>query len=135
MASLTKCALLARFWEWGGIGMACPAFSGSINTHFCCAIPYHTMNYPKKPGFNLHQLRHCAYITYSVKTWFLKFFSVYKRSWNIMLLKCKCIQWHIRIPIEVFSWVPGLLINLNTNSLNSRAWMLGPLNMLYWVLL
>ena len=26
-----------------------------------------TINYPKKPGFNLYQLRHCAYITYSVK--------------------------------------------------------------------
>ena len=24
---------------------------------------------PKKTGFNLYQLRHCAYITYSVKTW------------------------------------------------------------------
>ena len=33
----------------------------------------HTMNYPKKPGFNLYQSRHCAYITYSEKTWFLKF--------------------------------------------------------------
>ena len=30
------------------------------------------MNYPKKSGFNLYQSRHCAYITYSVKTWFLK---------------------------------------------------------------
>ena len=30
----------------------------------------HTMNYPKKPGFNLCQSRHCAYITYCVKTWF-----------------------------------------------------------------
>ena len=27
---------------------------------------------PKKPGFNLYQSRHCAYITHSVKTWFLK---------------------------------------------------------------
>ena len=35
-----------------------------------------TMNYPKKPGFNLYQLRHCACITYSVKTWFLKNLSV-----------------------------------------------------------
>ena len=25
----------------------------------------------KKTGFNLYQSRHCAYITYSVKTWFL----------------------------------------------------------------
>ena len=31
-----------------------------------------TMNYPKKPGFNLYESRYCAYITYSVKTWFLK---------------------------------------------------------------
>ena len=30
------------------------------------------MNYPQKTGFNLYQSRHCAYITYSVKTWFLK---------------------------------------------------------------
>ena len=29
-----------------------------------------TMNYPKKPGFNLYQSRHCAYKTYSLKTWF-----------------------------------------------------------------
>ena len=36
------------------------------------------MNYPKKPGFNLYQLRHCAYITFSVKTWFLKNLSVCK---------------------------------------------------------
>ena len=34
------------------------------------------MNYPKKTGFNLYQSRHCTYITYSVKTWFLKIFSV-----------------------------------------------------------
>ena len=34
------------------------------------------MNYPKKPGFNLYQSRHCAYITYGVKTWFLKILSV-----------------------------------------------------------
>ena len=34
------------------------------------------MNYPKKPGFNLYQLRHCACIKYSVKTWFLKNLSV-----------------------------------------------------------
>ena len=35
-----------------------------------------TMNYPKIPGFNLHQSRYCAYITYIVKTWFLKILSV-----------------------------------------------------------
>ena len=38
------------------------------------------MRYPKKPGFNLYQLRHCAYITYSVKTWFLKILSVGERD-------------------------------------------------------
>ena len=35
------------------------------------------MNYTKKPDFNLYQSRHCAYITYSVKTWFLKVLSVH----------------------------------------------------------
>ena len=34
------------------------------------------MHYPKKPGFNLYQSRHCAYLTYSVKTWFLKILSI-----------------------------------------------------------
>ena len=34
------------------------------------------MNYPKKPCFNLYESRHCAYITYSVKNWFLKNLSV-----------------------------------------------------------
>ena len=32
----------------------------------------------QKTGFNLYQSRHCAHITYSVKTWFLKNFSVHK---------------------------------------------------------
>ena len=36
------------------------------------------MNYPKKPGFNLYQSRHCAYITYSVKSWYFKKISVIK---------------------------------------------------------
>ena len=36
----------------------------------------HTMNYPKKTGINLYQFQHCAYLTYSVKTWFLKNLSV-----------------------------------------------------------
>ena len=35
-----------------------------------------TMNYPKKTCFNLFQSRHCSYILYSVKTWFLKILSV-----------------------------------------------------------
>ena len=30
-----------------------------------------TVNYPKKPGFNLHESRNCALTAYSVKTWFL----------------------------------------------------------------
>ena len=34
------------------------------------------MNYPQKTGFNWYQTRHCAYITYSEKTWFLKILSV-----------------------------------------------------------
>ena len=41
-----------------------------------------TMNYPKKPGFNLYKSRHCASITYSVKTWFLKIlFVATKKFW------------------------------------------------------
>ena len=39
-----------------------------------------TMNYPKKTGFNLYQSRYCAFITYSVKTWFLKNLSVHQES-------------------------------------------------------
>ena len=49
-----------------------------------------TTNYPKKIGFNLYQSRHCAYITYSLKTWFLKNVSVYNYiqlvSWKRFLL-------------------------------------------------
>ena len=37
------------------------------------------MNDPKKTGFNrVYQSWHCAYITFSVKTWFLKNFSVHR---------------------------------------------------------
>ena len=36
------------------------------------------MNYPKNPGFDLYHSRHYAYLTYSVKTWFLKSLSVFK---------------------------------------------------------
>ena len=46
-----------------------------------------TMNYPKKPGFNMYQSRHCAYITYSVKTWFLKNLSVLHIQYTI------CYRW------------------------------------------
>ena len=43
-----------------------------------------TMNYPKKTSFNLYQSRHWAYLTYSVKTWFLKILSVFlKKQWSI----------------------------------------------------
>ena len=59
-----------------------------------------TMNYPKKPGFNLYQSRHRvvtnrAYITYSVKAWFLKNLSeyndkLYSSTWIIcVVLECK----------------------------------------------
>ena len=44
------------------------------STHMLTLI--HTMNYPKKTGFNLYQSLHCAYITYSVKTWFFKTLSI-----------------------------------------------------------
>ena len=40
-----------------------------------------TMNYPQKTGFNLYLSRHCAYITYNVKTWFLKNLSVCEAFW------------------------------------------------------
>ena len=40
------------------------------------------MNYHKKPGFNLYQSRHCAYMTYSVKTWFSKVLSVYEKKYK-----------------------------------------------------
>ena len=36
----------------------------------------HTENYSKKPGFCSNKSRHCAYIIYSVKTWFSKNLSV-----------------------------------------------------------
>ena len=46
------------------------------------------MNYPKKPGFNLYQSRHCAYTTYSLKTWLLKSLSLYQKMANV--------AWHIQ---------------------------------------
>jgi len=53
----------------------------TIVTLFCqFDFHLHTVNYPKKPGFNLYQSRHCAYITYSVKTWFLKILSVHQQK-------------------------------------------------------
>ena len=55
------------------------------------------MNYPKKTGFNLYESRHCAYITYSVKTWVLKNLSVYV---------CVCVYLKIQmnaVKVTVFS--------------------------------
>ena len=46
------------------------------STNKSSVVNIYTMNYPKKTSFNLYQSRHCAYITYSVKTWFLKILSV-----------------------------------------------------------
>ena len=43
------------------------------------------MNYPKKPGFNLYQWQQCAYITCSVKTWFLKILSLAVAELSIFL--------------------------------------------------
>ena len=51
-----------------------------------------TMNYIKKTGFNLYQSRHRAYITYSVKSCFLKILSVYK-----LLLHSKLIKIHLLV--------------------------------------
>ena len=49
------------------------------------------MNYPKKTGFNLYQSRHCAYITYTVKTWFLKILSVSQKQFILSsTMVCKC---------------------------------------------
>ena len=49
------------------------------------------MNYPKKPGFNLNQSRHCAYTTYSVKTWLLKILSVYARKGKMSFITKKSV--------------------------------------------
>ena len=43
------------------------------------------MHYPKKPDLNLYQSRHCAYITYRVKTCFLKILSV---SYHFFFFLC-----------------------------------------------
>ena len=54
------------------------------------------MNYLKKPGFNLYQSWHCAYKTYSVKTWFLKFSLYYnyfqERSVDEVIIVSSLIQ-------------------------------------------
>ena len=39
-----------------------------------CLESYNELS-KKKTGFNMYQSRHCAYITYSVKTWFVKILS------------------------------------------------------------
>ena len=51
-------------------------FSLFINELLVKYLFLNTKNYPKNPGFNLYQLRHCAYILYSVITWFLTNISV-----------------------------------------------------------
>ena len=57
-----------------------------------------TMNYPKKTGFNLYQLRHCTYITYGVKAWFLKNLSVasnfYRRNKTFFSCKKDTLLFH-----------------------------------------
>ena len=55
------------------------------------------MNYPKKPGFNLYQLRHCAYITYIGKTWFLKNLSVEQSQYR----KFKLIYVHNMFNVSI----------------------------------
>ena len=97
------------------------------------------MNYPKKTRFNLYQSRHCAYITYSVKTWFLKILSVYKLwewaisthilfklqiKWNLIHLYPRSTHWlihslytlcvHIMLLYPIWSMSPrsGLVFNV-----------------------
>ena len=73
-------------------GVVCSGSRMILMGTFFMKSPVYTVNYPKKPGFNLYQLRHCAYITYSVKTWFLKNLSVpatltsMQTLWHEMLL-------------------------------------------------
>ena len=66
------------------------------------------MNYPKKTGFNLYESRHCAYITYSVKTWFLKNLSVYKHKHiyeNIFYIILKSKQlWLMAWKLIIWLW-------------------------------
>ena len=45
-----------------------------------------TMHYPKKPGFNQYQSRHCAYIIFSVKTWFKKNIFVVQAVWQFLVI-------------------------------------------------
>ena len=49
-----------------------------------------TMNYPKKPGSICTDRGHCVYITYSMKTWFLKILSVYKQKPLNFLVRDSC---------------------------------------------
>ena len=76
----------------GGHLFACIQISFLPSTTFPWGIyPFqnltHTFNYnelSQKTSFNLYQSRHWAYLTYSVKTWFLKILSVFlKKQWSI----------------------------------------------------
>ena len=59
-----------------GKALRCGLVGNTIeNVRQTCQVFYNELS-PKKTGFNLIQSRHCAYITYSVKTWFLKNISV-----------------------------------------------------------
>ena len=53
-------------------GMKTDPFAHTIHRN----IVYRYNELSRKPGFKLYQSRHCAHITYSVKTWFLKILSV-----------------------------------------------------------
>ena len=67
-----------------------------------------TMNNPKKPGFNLYQSRHCAYITSSVKNWFLKNLSVFQ----LVLLNNLNSSWIVACQVEKKESKEGSLANL-----------------------
>ena len=80
----------------------------------------------KKPGLNLYQSRHCAYITYSVKTWFLKNLSValdslnhvnaplvlvrvlvtkfYFMGWDFFLMFVQLAPWRRFLQCTLFQW-------------------------------
>ena len=66
-----------------------------------------TMNYPKKPGFNLHQSRYCAYTTYSLKTWFLKVSLFIKdiKKWQMYGISKKKFLWKTWIIVSSTSFI------------------------------
>ena len=63
------------------------------------------MNYPKKPGFNLYQSQHFAYMIYSVKTWFLKNLSVFAHCYLIGINKHIHCIYYLPIPLYTQSAV------------------------------